>query len=53
MLADEPLIHRAVAEARAAARLEVHSAPTFDRLATDLLARIDKRLRIERERRGR
>lgn len=44
---------RIVAEAREAVRGELHSAPNLDRLATDLMARIDKRLRIERERRGR
>jgi hypothetical protein len=51
--ADASINARIVAEAREAVRGELHSAPNLDRLATDLMVRIDKRLRIERERRGR
>ena len=44
---------RIVAEARAAVRHEMHSTPNLERLAADVMARIDKRMRIARERRGR
>jgi hypothetical protein len=45
----EPIL----AQARAAARTEMHSAINLERLADELMRRVDKRLRIERERRGR
>lgn len=43
---------RLAAKAREAVRLELSSQATLERLAGDLMRRLDNRLRIERERRG-